>query len=321
MRGFDKVTRLQRSIRVHTDTSAKRRISYGDSHYHRMFVDDVSNGLVPFRMRTIPDISVTLDPANEEVERIIALGFGRDQYRLDITGAVFDAMRDAVHTLLGFGEAPYEIVYLRDNESDKLIGFDLSFIPPWTLTREGDIWIQKIPEEYAKQRKCLPRIELPLNAVVRLVPPSPVRKFYSQMIEDLDLLGRDLYPEFAIPKTASFPNDTGFNFQEWHRSHNIALAQASCESGWNARSSFADSISEYYFLHRFLKFEEFKLDLRKSILSQLNEVLRIAGASIGFSARLVMHGLPSPEDIERSRRDLESGNMTFADVMKPYMLY
>lgn len=155
MRGRkENLKRLQRSVRVFSDMTATRPSKiYGDTHYSRMMVDDVSNGLVPYRTRKAEEITVSIEPASKEVERVIAEGLGRDGYYQDLLGAVRDFLRDVVQILLAFGEAPYEIVYYSEAETEKIAGFDFSFIAPWTLRRKGRGWIQTIPKDYSQRWK------------------------------------------------------------------------------------------------------------------------------------------------------------------------
>ena len=169
-------------------------------------------------------------------------------------GAVRDFCRDAAQTLLAFGEAPYEIVYYSEAETDKIVGFDFSFIAPWTLKRSGRRWVQTVPKEYSERFKTSSRIELPADSVVRLHLPSSIDRYFSRMMTDLDVLGRDLYPEFGLPVPGSKAADVGYDFQIWQRSHAIALAQATRECGWLARSLFSKNVTEFYFVRRFLRF-------------------------------------------------------------------
>ena len=299
-------------------TAQKPPKTYGDTHYGRMLVEDVANGLVPYRMRG-EDFSFSIEPASEEVETIVASGLGRDGYgRRDLLDGVRDFLRDAVQTLMAFGEAPYEIVYLGEGDTEKMVGFDLSFIAPWTLKRHGGGWVQTIPKDHAERWKMATRIELPSDSVARLQLPPSIARYFRRMMSDLDLLGRDLYPAFGFPGPGSNAQDIGFDFQAWNKSHGVALAQATRECGWTGRGLFSKNVTEYYYVRRFLDFERFKLELRTSILSELNEVLQRIGKHIGFAGRIVGEGLPDLAQIANSYRDLEAGNVPFSDIRKTY---
>jgi hypothetical protein len=321
MRGRDReLKRHQRSVRVFMEmTSQKPPKTYGDTHYSRMLVEDVANGLVPYRMRG-EEFSFSMDPASEEVESIVASGLGRDGYgRRDLLDGVRDFLRDAVQTMMAFEEAPYEIILLSEGDADKRVGFDLSFIAPWTLKRHGSGWVQTIPKEHAERWQMATRIELPSDSVARLQLPPSIKSYFRRMMNDLDLLGRDLYPAFGFPGPGSEAQDIGFDFQAWNKSHGIALAQATRECGWNARGLLSKNVTEYYYVRRFLDFERFKLELRTSILSQLNGVLQIIGKRIGFGGRIVAVGLPDSAQIANSYRDLEAGNVPFSEIKEPYL--
>jgi hypothetical protein len=309
--------RHQRSVRVFLDmTAQKPRKIYGDSHYSRMLVDDVANGLVPYRRAE--DFGFSVEPNNAEVEQVITEGLGRDRYGRDLTGAVREFLRDAGQTLFAFGEAPYEVVYYSQGETQQLVGFDLSFVAPWTLKRGSGGWVQTVPKDYSQQIASPSRIDLASDSIVHLQFPPSINRYFSRMMTDVEALGRDMYPEFGIPTPGSSAADLGFDFQMWHRSHAIALAEATRECGWLARSLFAKNVSEFYFVRRFLEFERFKVELRTSLLSQLNEILQPVGKRIGFSARITTHGLPDLEQIDKSLMELESGTASVSDVMKPY---
>jgi hypothetical protein len=303
--------RHQQSVRVFLDmTAQKTRKIYGDTHYSRMLVDDVANSMVPYR--SSEDFGFSIEPASAEVEHVIADALGRDGYGRNLLGGVRDFFREAVQTLLVFGEAPFEIVYYSESETDKIVGFDLSFIAPWTLERGRGGWVQTVPKDYSQHMGTPRAIELPSDSIARLQLPPSIGQYFSRMMTDLDVLGRDLYPGFGIPVPGS-------KFQTWQRSHAIALAQATRECGWLARNLYSKDISEFYYVRRFLDFERFKLELRTSILSQVNDILQVVGKRIGFSGRIVVHGLPDSVLIEKSFQDLESGKASFSDLKKPYL--
>jgi hypothetical protein len=80
-----------------------------------MLMEDAANGMVPYRKSE--DFSFSIEPASGEVEHVVAEGLRRDGYGRDLLGGVRDFFRQAVQTLLAFGEAPYEIVYYSEAES------------------------------------------------------------------------------------------------------------------------------------------------------------------------------------------------------------
>src|SRR5205823_6460644 len=98
-------------------------------------------------------------------------------------------LREAAQTVLAFGDAPYEIVYYSEPETDKLVAFGLSFILASTLKRKGGCWLQTIPNDYAAHQKVSPEIKLPSESIFRLHLPKSLVRYYPRMITDLDVLG------------------------------------------------------------------------------------------------------------------------------------
>jgi hypothetical protein len=313
--------RLQRSVRIFSDLAGTRPPrEYGETYYSRMLVEDVANGLVPYGGRS--DFTVSLEPASLEVESLLAEGLDRDGYGRHLSDSVRDLLREVAQTVLAFGDAPYEMIYYSDPGTDKLVTFGLSFILPWTLKRKGrGDWVQTIPKNYAERLKAPSQIQLPSDSVFRFRLPGSIDRYFARMMTDLDVLGRDMYPAFGIPTPGSAVNDIGFDFQEWHKCHDIAPAQATLECGWNARNSFPEEITEFYYVQRFLRFERFKLELRTSLVSQVNDLLQLVGNRLGFSGRMVIAAPPDTAQIDQSTQELESGAASFAEVMKPYMHY
>jgi hypothetical protein len=311
--------RLQRSVRVYSDLASIRPPrEFGHTHYSRMLVDDVANGIVPYGDS---GFTVSFEPANPDVVALVAQGLDREDYYPHLSGSVRNFLREAAQTVLAFADAPYEIVYYSEPKTDKFVAFGLSFILPWTLKRKGGGWLQTIPNDYAAHLKARPEIELPSDSIFRLHLPKSISCYYARMMTDLDVLGRDLPPAFALPKPGEPAPDIGFDFQEWHKCHDIAVAQATMACGWNARNSFPKEVTEFYFVQRFLKFERFKLELRTSLLSQVNDLLQIVGKQLSFSGRIGMVGLPDNAQIDQSMQQLECSTASFTDVMKPYMQY
>lgn len=312
--------RLQHSVHMFSDIAGTRPPKeYGDTHYSRMLVEDAANGLVPYGDSS--KFAITLEPENPELEYLIGEGLDREGYRPDLSDSVRNFLREATQTVLAFREATYEIVYFSDPETEKLVTFGLSFILPWTLKRQRDGWVQTVPPAYAERIKGQSQIHLPADVVLQLRLPPTIERYFVPMMADLENLGRDMYPKFGMPVPGNPVRDIGFEFQEWKKWHSIAIAQATREAGWNARNSFPDEMTEFYFVQRFLRFERFKLEIRESLVSQLNEMLRTVGKRLSFSAKITVSGLPDAAQIDQSMQELESGAASFGDVMKPYMSY
>jgi hypothetical protein len=88
--------------------------------------------------------------------------------------------------------------------------------------------------------------------------------------------------------------------------------------GWNARGSFNEHVTSYYWIRLMLTFEKFKVELRRAILAVLNDALKQIGQKLGFEVRIEINGLPTRVDITDALRKLDLGEVPFTEVMKPF---
>lgn len=105
------------------------------------------------------------------------------------------------------------------------------------------------------------------------------------------------------------------------RAHRLAVADACKDLGWNARNFDNEGMLEYYALHRELRFERFKAELRGHLLDSLNEALARTAEKVGFSGRLTIDGVPTISDVKTAETHLAAGDMPFKDLMKPFTPY
>lgn len=309
-----KLRSLRRSVLELSDPMGIRpEKQFGETFYSRMLLDDILLHLVPYD----ESVSVSLEPVNPDVEDLIAEAFAMRHHSHSLLGALRELFREVTQLALQFGNAFYEIVYYSDPETEEIVSFDLALIIPSTLRRDGSEWVQTISEERATRLGVSPQIQLPADRVVQITFPRGIRDRFERVVRDLDALGpdRSLAISMAMPGAT---NPIGFDFKEWHRCHNTAVAEAARTLGWDARSTFAGETTEFYDVHRFLRFERFKLDLRAALVSQVNDLLRIVGDRLRFSARIVISGFPSSAQIDQSEKDLEVGSASFSEIRRPY---
>ena len=105
------------------------------------------------------------------------------------------------------------------------------------------------------------------------------------------------------------------------RAHRVAVANAFNELGWDASGLIDEDMLEYYVLHRRLRFERFKVELREHLLDTLNESLARAGDEIGSSGRLTLEGVPSLSDVDAAESHLAAGDIPFKDLIEPFTPY
>ena len=100
-----------------------------------------------------------------------------------------------------------------------------------------------------------------------------------------------------------------------------AVASITRSTGWNGRRTFNKAVTNYYAMCRFLRSEEFKIRLRDTVVDGINRILAVAGATVGFTAEVSLHHLPTLEEIAVSRNDLAAGRLGFSQMIDQYSIY
>ena len=135
------------------------------------------------------------------------------------------------------------------------------------------------------------------------------------------MLSQKLMPDFALKDFPHSAQNYHYDSSNQVHSQKLALAEAGKAIGWNARGLFQEDVLEFYSLKRHLLFERFKIELRNSILTTLNHGLKLAGKEMGFSAEIIIEGLPTIDHVEKAESELESGTQPFAEIYKPFLIY
>jgi hypothetical protein len=129
-------------------------------------------------------------------------------------------------------------------------------------------------------------------------------------------------PDFVLPNLKGEIPPIPYDLNKFARDQKMAVAEATKVIGWSARDVADDRfMTEYYHLHRFLRFETFKLKLRNSIIETLNQAISRAGNKLGFKANIIVEGLPTLEDIRQAEESLATGSKRFIDVINPFLAY
>ena len=87
--------------------------------------------------------------------------------------------------------------------------------------------------------------------------------------------------------------------------------------GWDGRRSEKVEL-EYYSLVRYLRFEQFKYQLRNSIINGLNEGFSKIRRS-WTAPKIVQNVFPSQKDIDEANTKLHEGTIGFSELFKPFM--
>lgn len=296
---------------------------YYESHFTRMLIQDVHNGVMPYSGMSKWHLAARVDPSNPEVEEIIEEAISDRDYRSSLYEVVAKFAQRCASWMMAFGRGVYEIAYLH-NPEDKPVAFVLLHIPPRSIKAEGEKLMQYVPENVKRERNLSSGvIELTPENIVIFELPAYMRHDYDHMMNSLYAQGSIAsMPDFVLPSMKGEIAPVPFDLNKFNRDQKMAVAEATKLIGWNARQIPDDMfITEYYYLHRFLLFEHFKLQIRESILSTLNGALARAGGVLGLTGQIVVEGLPILDTIQSAKQRLEHGGGKFGEIMKPFHPY
>jgi hypothetical protein len=289
-----------------------------------ILIEDVYTQIFPVGGRSKKNpLKIHIAPNSESIESLVASALNsRDRgSRNELASSVADFFHGCAQSLMIFGEAVYEIVYLSNPDDHKILEFEFQKVLPFTLKRRHGRLVQIVPREVVERRGVPSSIDLPAERILIFRPPASIQRSIPIILDSLAILSEKLVPEFALKDFRQATTELHFDSAGQVYTQKLALAEAGKVIGWNARGLFEKEMLEFYSLSRQLSFERFKIDLRTSILDTLNEGLGLAGSQMGFEAQIIVEGLPTISDVEFAQSELEAGSSTFGDILKPFLFY
>ena len=302
---------------------------YSESnHYPSMFADDVAQDLFPVGGEVDHEAVFQLSPNDKRVSEIIESGFARygggGRHGRELSSILSTFGNQTAHSLVSNGAETFEVAPTV-HANGHAIGFVVLRLPRvWRFA--GFTW-QTIPKNaladaHSENPQPLNQrpVRIPRDRVIHMRLPREYRRVPSGL-RALRHIGRAV-PDFAIQNlnpdgTVRIPYDV----QELRGIEQRAVASITQSTGWNGRWTFGDAVTGYYTMRRFLRFEEFKIRLRKVVAGTINRVLAVAGATARIEAEVSLHHLPTLEEIAASRNDLAAGRLNSRKVMDQYSIY
>jgi len=293
------------------EEQASEERDYFRQMYPRMFIEDVTLGLMPIGGRSERrEFGACLLPQGQAAERMVAEALGRS-HAWDLGPALCDFVHNCGQIVMAYGRAVYEIVYLSETTGAAPSGFRLESIRSASVLRKGDGFVQRVPAPVAKEEGVPEELPLPSDRLLIIEPKVCADRKVRQVLELLAILSARVVPDFALDERMQGQ----FDFAVYQRSLKQAIAAATKAVGWNARGMLTDDLLEHYWMQRQLVFEEFKIQLRDEIVASLAEGLERVGRAMGFSGQLGISGLPTGADVTTARTALMEGEGSFKDIM------
>jgi hypothetical protein len=317
MSKFPEPERRQKSIFYHPDVPNGMMYiprPYGD-FYVKMFLDDVSTRIVPYDSSPEAKWKVLLNQSDDNSRRLLRSALVTNGQSLgSFDRRISEFLRLATSEMCAFDSATFEIAYVFEDEKT-ISAFEFFHINHTQLETQSGGLYQLVPPDVAQKRGVSTSIPLEQENLLIFRLPEPLRKQMRRFRDNLYQLSETRHAPFAMEMTAKLPQ---YDFGLHMETHKLALAQACLSTNWGARGEFNKESSGYYFVYKFLAFQEFKIRVRTYILSTFNEALMRIGRRLPFKGQIEVEGVPTMEDVSSGFEHLEEGDQTFKDIMDPF---
>lgn len=279
--------------------------------YAQMLIDDISTGILPYGSREEKYTSLT--PSDAKYERILAYALSQHSYyrQLDLVGESRSFIELVAGTVARFGNCVCEVVELKDpaTADGKTVAFRLPKLNPLTVRKQGKLWKQFVPQE----NENLLELTLPLERLIVFDLPQQHRAYWQKMIESLKLLDLS-FPDLTDRDSSRSPRNA-FDYKAHHELLDQAILRITRDIGWDMRRNTPDGITEYYWLHRRLRFVKFRIELRDHIIDTLNVGLKTMRSLLGTESLIELQNLPTIVDVEQAEEDLRSGTRSVKEII------
>jgi hypothetical protein len=281
-----------------------------------MFIDDVRNHILPYKMRSASGewlfkVQVS-DPSLEvEIKALFpSLSYGHEAYFRSLSDTVFDFIRDVSSLLLvNGGRFYFEIVngVFRSEDISKPV-YVLKPIHGKVI-RRGNTYRQIIPKEIKEVEKGY--IAVPKSKVWRLEISREfgAEKDIINLSKNMTRLGKVslLGSEIVTDQKDYY----GFEFNKFHALIDATVLRVTEKWGWDMRMGINNQHAlEYYRYYRMLSFGHSMAILRNDLLSKMNHLLK----RLGYSATLSFSGIPNPQEYLDAMMKMEQRQFSFEEA-------
>ena len=237
-----------------------------------MFAEDVAKSLFPTGGDVDREAAFQLSSNDDRVSRIVESAFARfgGGYGRTLSSILSGFGNQTARSLVSCGSETFEIAPRVDPDA-QTIGFAVLRVDG-ARSFAGVTW-QMIPRNAlaAVDRENPSPVNrrlvwIPQERVVQMKLPRQYKRIPSDL-KALRHMGRAV-PDFAIHNRN--PDGTlrvPYDLQELTGIEQRAVATITRSTGWRGRGTFGDAVTSYYTMCRFLRFEEFKIRLRETVVS------------------------------------------------------
>lgn len=280
-----------------------------------MFLQDMHQGIMPYTRVRGGSYAASLLPTNQELEQIITEALSERGNRRELRDALEDFIRRATQSLFFYSETFYEIACERDADG-KITKIEFFDIYPPSMKKVFGQYFQIIPWSAAKHARIKAGIHrIPKERILYIEYPKQLggKGALRKIVKRLATISKTIMPDFQM-KAMEKNENSGFNFEQYHREKYIEIAQLTRKLGWNQRKIRDDGYLEYYEMHRHLMFADSQAILRQHILEKVNQALN--GTIVNAKAEITVENLLTQDDVKAEFELLRKGDLEFSELVK-----
>lgn len=283
------------------------RSAEGISPDFHMFTEDIHLGVMPIGGRTSIQhefhVEINGNPSDCDKARMILSQLAKTRRQRDDPALVSEAVRSIAAKLGRSGRAVYEVTINDNCES-------VHEVTEKGLIKIGLHFIQIVPK---KDRHTFGRRILvsPRERVWEINVPIVLGglKGHAKALRKLRKINSH-GPEFYMDDLKKGVSNSSFDFEEYTFINDIYKNKITNKWGWNRRDSTQDRNTEFYAIFKLLTYRYSEAILREHIIAEINNLLE----RMSINCKVVVEGLPSPDEIRENRNRLIKGEISFANA-------
>ena len=279
-----------------------------------MFVQDVHNVVMPLggRFSQGRDFSVEMQGSSELAPQAIAilqsLTRGNSYGSPDLKELLSDSVNEIARYLAWGGRVVYEIIRDKENnEAWQLYGFTEK-----RLFRVLRKYIQVIPKAdqrfWKKARVVIPKEDIWVISMPKILGGY---RGYRTILKKLSKFSQ-IGPSFLMDEISEQNWPSYFNPESYRREMDLFTAKTTASFGWHMRSAGLKIWTEFYAMYRFITLNWAKACMREHIINELNQLFQ----RLNIKAEIVVKGLPTAQEILKTRQQMCEGKISFDDASK-----
>lgn len=286
---------------------------YSDAYsgiYAQKFQDSIAYSVMPNKTSAENSQEFKIYFIGDEEENIharqICKSIQREAGYGDDKQIISNTIESIASSLVWNGWSVYEITYNEEKHRLKLVEFSTV-----SLYRLFGWYVQIAPEGAIKYRNIINILNANHIWSIEMPPSLGGKKAYKKIISDLNKY-HTIGPDFYLDDMQNKGQSKSFNLKKYQTINQIFISKCTLKWGWDQNNMNDRYRTDFYMFYQLLTFHWAKTILRNHIIDELNFLFE----KLDIESKIVIEGMPPPDEILLFREKLIKGEKTFDDVQK-----